>query len=103
MNGFQFDGVMCDRPTMTTSSTIATLRTTMKLFSRADSRIPITRTVDISATMTTAGRLTIAPVKLSPACAHPGTAIVPTWAAVHHTVGDTPEPRAAEPRTGRAG
>ncbi len=88
MNGFQLSGLMCIRPTTATSSTIATLSTTMALLTRADSRMPITRTVDISATMKTAGRLMMAPVKFSPACAQPGAAIVPTWAAVHHAVGD---------------
>jgi len=61
----------------------------MRLFTRADSRIPTTSTVDMSTTMSTAGRLMMAPVKLSPECAHSGAAMVPTWAAVHHAVGDT--------------
>src|ERR1041384_1096410 len=88
MKGFQFAGVMCETPTTATSSTIATLRITMQLLTFADSRIPITSTVDIRATMHTAGRLMLAPVKLNPACAHPGVAIDPTCAAVHHSVGD---------------
>src|SRR5213082_431400 len=77
---------MCDRPTSATSSTMATFRITMRLFTRADSLIPMTSTADISATIKTAGRLTIAPVRLSPGCAHP-TAWAATCAVVHSWVG----------------
>ena len=58
----------------------------MKLLTVADSLMPITRMVDISATTKTAGALTRAPVRLSPAWAHPATASR-TSAAVHHWVG----------------
>jgi len=58
----------------------------MALFTRADSLIPITSTADITATMKTAGRLMIAPVRFSPGCAHPAAWAV-TCAAVHSCVG----------------
>ena len=71
MNGFQLVGLMCERLTTTTSSTIATLRITIRVLTRADSRMPITSTVDITSTMATAGRLMTAPVRLSPTWPHP--------------------------------
>ena len=43
----------------------------MKLLTEADSLIPTTRMVLITATMKTAGRLSSAPVRLRPACAQP--------------------------------
>ena len=58
----------------------------MILLTRADSRIPITSTADITATMRTAGRLTIAPVAFSPTWAHPA-AWAATCPAVHNCVG----------------
>jgi len=58
----------------------------MRVFTRADSFIPMISTADISATMPTAGRLMIAPVRLSPGCAHP-TAWAVTCAVVHSCVG----------------
>src|SRR3989442_13890928 len=61
MNGVQLALRRCDRLTSTTSSTIATLRITMTLLTRADSRIPITNTADITATMRAAGRLMMGP------------------------------------------
>src|SRR5437879_8776663 len=63
----------------------------MRLLTCADSLMPITGIVDISATTNTAGRLTIAPVRLSPVCAQPAR---PAWtfAAVHHVVGAAVSP-----------
>src|SRR2546422_9648752 len=78
---------MCPRPTATIRRMIVTLRITMMLLTLADSLMPITRIVDIRTTMKTAGRLSHAPVKLSPLCAHPATACC-TWRRVHHCVGD---------------
>src|SRR5205823_12880390 len=86
MNGVQLAGRTCGRPTSTTSKTIPTLRTTIRLLTRADSLIPMTSTADISATMPTAGRLMMAPVRLSPGWAQP-TAWAVTWAMVHNCVG----------------
>src|SRR2546429_10015022 len=86
MNGVQLARLKCDRLTSTTSRTIATLRITMTLLTRADSLIPITSTADITATMRTAGRLTIAPVGLSPTWEHPA-AWAATCAAVHNCGG----------------
>src|SRR4029077_4567712 len=86
MKGVQFARLTCDTPTHTTSRTIATLRITMALLTWADCLIPMTSTADMTATMRTAGRLTIAPVRLSPGCAHPTAWAVP-WAAVHNWVG----------------
>src|SRR5207237_3278559 len=63
------------------------LRITIRLLTLADSLMPITRIVDIRTTMKTAGRLSNAPVKLSPACPHPATACC-TCTPVHHCVGD---------------
>jgi len=76
----------CDTPTSTTNRTIATLRITMRLLTRADSLIPITSTADISVTIPTAGRLMMAPVKFSPGWAHPTTCAA-TCVAVHNCVG----------------
>src|ERR1700756_3847783 len=86
MKGVQLAGLTRDRPTNTTSRTIATLRITITLLTRADSLIPITSTADITATMRTAGRLMIAPVGLSPTWVHPA-AWAATCAAVHNCVG----------------
>src|SRR2546421_11826941 len=86
MNGVQLARLTCDRLTSTTNRTIATLRITMTLLTRADSRIPITNTADITATMRTAGRLMIAPVGFSPTWEHPA-ACAATCAAVHNCVG----------------
>src|SRR6266436_7229676 len=86
MKGVQLARLRCDTPMSTTNRTIATLRITMRLLTRADSLIPITSTADISATMNTAGRLMIAPVRFSPAWAHP-PAWAAAWAAVHNCVG----------------
>src|SRR5689334_12284195 len=66
---------------------IATLVTTMKLLTDADSLMPITRIVVQMAMMNSAGRLMSAPVRLRPVCAQPAICAV-TFAAVHHTVGD---------------
>jgi hypothetical protein len=62
------------------------LRITIRLFTLADSRMPMTRMVDISATMITAGRLTSAPVMFRPVWAHPATPLA-TFSAVHQAVG----------------
>src|SRR5947208_15185686 len=86
MNGVQLARLKCDRLTTTTSRTIATLRITMTLLTRADSRIPITSTADITATMRTAGRLMIAPVGFRPTWEHPA-AWAAACAAVHNCVG----------------
>src|ERR1041385_7950506 len=88
MKGCQLEGVMCLSPIAMMIITMSTLRITMMLLTLADSLIPMTRMVDISATMNTAGRLISAPVRLSPACAQPGAAIDPACDAVHHTVGE---------------
>src|SRR5438876_455125 len=48
MNGVQLTRLTCGRPTSTTSRTIATLRITMALFTRADSLIPTTSTAEHS-------------------------------------------------------
>jgi APA family basic amino acid/polyamine antiporter len=66
ISGVQLAGLTWARPTPTISSTIATLRMTIRLLTRADSLMPITRIVLIRATMKTAGRLTVAPVMLRP-------------------------------------
>src|SRR5438876_401473 len=76
MNGVQLAGRTCGRPTSTTSKTIPTLRMMIRLLTLADSLIPMTSTADISATMPTAGRLTIAPVRFSPG-----------WGATHRVSG----------------
>src|SRR2546430_16078010 len=108
MNGVQLAGRTCGRATSTTSKTIPTLRMTIRLLTRADSLIPMTSTADISATMPTAGRLTIAPVRLSPGWAQP-TAWAVTWAMVHNCVGGAGgpaggrEPRSEERRGGEEG
>ena len=86
MNGFQLAVLMWPSPTNTMSRMIDTLRMTMKLLTVADSLIPITRMVDISTTTNTAGALMIAPVRLSPVCAHPARPAC-TLPAVHHAVG----------------
>src|SRR6266550_3110821 len=78
---------MCPRPTATIRRMIVTLRITIRLLTLADSLMPITRIVDIKTTMKTAGRLSHAPVKLRPECAHPATDCW-TCMAVHHCVGD---------------
>ena len=66
---------------------IVTFRITMKLLTLADSLMPITRIVDISTTMNTAGKLSHAPVKFRPARPQPATACS-TCRAVHHCVGE---------------
>src|SRR5437762_12227087 len=87
MNGVQLAGRTCGKPKSTTSKTIPTLRMTISLLTRADSLSPMTNTADISATMPTAGRLTMAPVRFSPGWAQP-TAWAVTWAMVTaHAVG----------------
>src|SRR5213593_1455890 len=86
MKGVQLARLTCDTPTSTTNRTIATLRITMRLLTRADSLIPITSTADISPTIPTAGRLMMAPVKFSPGWAHPTTCAA-TCVAVHNCVG----------------
>src|SRR5437660_11097217 len=86
MTGVQLARLTCDTPTSTTNRTIATLRITMRLFTRADSLIPITSTADISATIPTAGRLMRAPVSFRPGWAHPTTCAA-TCVAVHNCVG----------------
>ena len=78
--------VTCPRPMPTMRKMMASLSSTMKLLTRADSLMPITRIVDITATMNTAGRLTRAPVRLRPVCAQPAMAAC-TLAVVHHVVG----------------
>src|ERR1043166_2641596 len=87
MKGFQFDGLRCESPTAMITRTMVTLRSTITLLTPADSLIPITRMVDISATMKTAGRLISAPVRLSPEWTQPATALW-TCPVVHQTVGD---------------
>src|SRR5262245_40985699 len=86
MKGFQLDETTCGMPTAMMIRTMMTLRMTMTLFTLADSLIPMTRIVDIRATMNTAGMLISAPVRLRPAWAQPGAAIEPTCDAVHHMV-----------------
>src|SRR6266513_4689510 len=78
---------MCPNPTAMIKRMIVTLRITIRLLTLADSLMPITRMVDITTTMNTAGRLTHAPVKLSPRCKHPATACC-TCTPVHHCVGE---------------
>src|ERR1041384_5856334 len=86
MKGFQFDGLRCESPTAMITRTMVTLRSTITLLTPADSLIPITRMVDISATMKTAGRLISAPVRLSPVWTQPATALW-TCPVVHQTGG----------------
>src|SRR6476646_6335765 len=74
-------------PTPTIRSTMSTLTITMTLLTEADSLMPITRMVDMRATMNTAGTLSSAPVKLRPSWAHPATARL-TSPTVHQRVGD---------------
>ncbi len=66
---------------------MSTFTMTMMLLSLDDSLIPITSTVEISATIKTAGTLTSAPVRLSPEWAHPARPEA-TSLAVHQAVGE---------------
>src|SRR5437667_493617 len=91
MSGFQLAAVMWVKPTATIKKMMVSLSSTMKLLTFADSLMPITRIVDITATTNTAGRLMMAPVRLSPVCAHPAMAAW-TFAAVHHVVGAAVSP-----------
>src|SRR6478735_7047152 len=68
-----------------------TFTSTMAVLSFVDSLIPITSTVEISATISTAGRFTRAPVMLSPACTHPAIALA-TSPSVHQAVGNLVSP-----------
>ncbi len=61
-NGCQFAGFTNWKPKPITRKTIATLTKTMMLLKRADSRMPITSSVVMTATRKTAGRLISAPV-----------------------------------------
>src|SRR5258706_16190105 len=67
MNGCQFAWFTYMNPNPITRSTIVILRMTMKLLKRADSLMPMTRSVVISAISTIAGRLITAPVCENPA------------------------------------
>src|SRR5215213_10992965 len=57
MNGCQLSGFTCEAARAMKSRTTATLIKTMTLFTEADSLIPTTRSVVITAMMNTAGKL----------------------------------------------
>src|SRR6185503_12789444 len=72
-NGDQFFGTTYPTPTMMKNTTAASLTATMAALKRALSRTPITRSVLMRSTMSTAGRLITAPS--TPA---PGEALIQT-------------------------
>ena len=68
------------------SSTTASLRITIRLFTLADSSMPITSTVVASSTISIAGRFTSEPVGFQPGCTQAVTALA-TSAAVQKRSG----------------
>ena len=89
MNGCQFALFTYIEPNPITSRTIATLTTTMTLLKLADSLIPMTRSVDMATTRSTAGRLMTPPGTRSMVCV---TGFQVSGAAVNAAGNRTPTP-----------
>ncbi len=107
MNGCQFAGWMNSAPAPMTTSTIATLMTTMTAFTVADSLTPTTSSAVTATVMRTAGRLKTATVAGMPPLAScttvPGAALIaagmvhPSWPSRVTRLPDQPTATVAAP------